>query len=121
MAATPSGGIFPFSKRAKPRAVKMTSVLTSTVETATPVHFRDSNQVRKWSARHTPLRAHSRMSLRFTRSSSSRNRSSTTGSSRSTVQPSRYTAVITEGAWENRTRRADVETPMTPSSSTPLG
>ena len=100
MAATPRGGIFPLRKRAKPRAVKMTSVDTSTVDTATPVHFRDSNQVRKWRARQMPLRVHSAASRARTRFSSARNLVSTAGSSSNTVQPRRYTAVTTEGAWE---------------------
>ena len=47
-----------------------------------------------------PLRVHSRISLPRTCSSSLRNLSSTTGSNRSTVQPRRYTAVITDGACE---------------------
>ena len=121
MAATPSLGIFPLRKRAKPRAQKMTSVLTSTVELATEVHRRDSNQLAKWRASRAPLAAQERISRPLMRFSSPRYRSSRTGSSRTTVQPRRQVAVKREGAWDQRTKKEEKAAPSTPRNSTALG
>ena len=95
-------------------AVKITSVLTRTVETDTLVRRRDSNHARKWMARQIPLAAHRSTSRPVTRFSSARYRRSTTGSRSSTVHPSRYTASTPDGARENRTRMAEAEIPSTP-------
>ena len=98
MATAPSLGMRPWRKRAKPRAEKMTSVDTSTVEEAMEVHFRDSNQVEKWRARQAPLRAHIKRSRRVAERSSVQWDRSTEGRRSRTVQPSRPVAVTREGA-----------------------
>ena len=99
----------------------MTSVLTSTVELATEVHRRDSNQLAKWRASKAPLAAQERMSRRFSALNSSRCFSSSTGSSNTTVQPRRQVAVKREGAWDQRTKKEEKAAPSTPRNSTALG
>ena len=121
MARTPGLGIVPRRKRAKPRAEKMTSVDTSTVEEAMEVHLRDSNQAVKWNASSRPLRAQKRKSRPVAALSSSRCRNSTEGRSSSTAQPSRQVAVTREGAADQRTKIEEKEAPRTPRKSPYFG
>ena len=83
--------------------------LKPAVEEAMEVHFRDSNQVEKWRARQTPLRAHIKRSRRVAAKSSVRWARSTEGRRSRTVQPSRPVAVTREGAADQRTKMEEKE------------
>lgn len=105
----------------KPMAANITSVSTRTVDDAMVVCLRDSNQRVKWSANSMPAAMAAITSFFVNLFISGRDFFSDMGRRMATVQPSRYVAVISDGAEEYLTNMAETDTPSTPRNKRSFG